>query len=143
MSCGKKIAHAHVCAHLQVCDVRAKQGLKRACDVRACEAFRGLASCDRKFATFCKICTACFITEWIGIHFLCIAHQIWQPIPNIHEFSYQSMINHTFKIRCWILCSSVFETLKSILAEIKLISFRSIGLLTSVQQYIVRAHMVL
>ena len=32
-------------------DVRAKQGLKRACDVRACEAFRGLASCDRNFAT--------------------------------------------------------------------------------------------
>jgi hypothetical protein len=47
----KKIAHAHVRAHSHVCDVRAKQGLKSACDVRACEGFRGLARCDRKFAT--------------------------------------------------------------------------------------------
>ena len=34
-----------------MCDVRAKLGLKRACDVRACEAFRGLARCDRNFET--------------------------------------------------------------------------------------------
>ena len=33
-----------------MCYVRAKQRLRRACDVRACEAFMGLASCDRNFA---------------------------------------------------------------------------------------------
>ena len=31
----KKIAHAHVRAHSHVCDVRAKERMKRACDVRA------------------------------------------------------------------------------------------------------------
>ena len=51
VSCEKKFAHAHVRAHTHVCDVRAKQRLKRACDVRACEALRGLASCDRNFAS--------------------------------------------------------------------------------------------
>ena len=51
----KKFAHAHVRAHMHVCDVRAKLGLKRVCDVRACEAFRGLVSCDRNFTTLLSL----------------------------------------------------------------------------------------
>ena len=39
-------------AHSDVCNVCVKQKLKRACDVRTCEDFRGLTSCDSYFARF-------------------------------------------------------------------------------------------
>ena len=58
VSCEKKSAHAHVRAHTHMCDVRVKQRLRRACDVRACGTFIGCAMCDRTFAhfrTFCEI----------------------------------------------------------------------------------------
>ncbi len=51
VSCEIEFAHAHVRAHLHVCDVRAKSILKRVCDVRACGPF-GRAMCDLTLAHF-------------------------------------------------------------------------------------------